>query len=176
MRSLWNDRLARIAALVIVCGIFIELAFEASTVASGIVGILGLGWTAAAALGLVVVVVALLFPGWWPLWRARRARLSNPWVFAMVSWGFATASLQVVVAVVVLPLTGFQVYFAPQLESDGALSADAWRYMRYASEYWWVALPLLQVFATVWVTRALTSPWPAINRAMSSGQDSSLDR
>ena len=174
MKSIWNDRWARIGALLIVGGGAIALALEASPFASAVIDMIGPKGVALLVLGGLVAAVILLLPGWWPLWRARRAGLPNPWVFALVTWGFTTASLQVAMVLVVVPLSVFQVFFAPQLEEYGVLSPHLSPYLTYVTEYWWGAFPLLQVFATIWAARALARPWSSINRAMSGGRDSTV--
>jgi hypothetical protein len=169
LESIWNDRWARTAALLIVGGGAALLVLEGLPVAGAFVDMIGLKGAGLVVSGLLLAAVVFLFPGWWPLWRAWRAGLPNAWVFALLSWGFTTAALQTVAVLVLVPLACFNVFFLPQLEEYGALSSQNWTFLRYVTEDWWMALPLLQVFVTVWVTRVLARRWRAIDRAMTSG-------
>src|SRR5262245_15077066 len=85
LKSIWSDRWARVAALIIVGAGAIALALEVAPLAGGVVDMIGFTWTVLLGVGALVAAIVLLFPGWWPLWRARRANLSNPWVFTLVS-------------------------------------------------------------------------------------------
>jgi hypothetical protein len=171
LESLWNDRRARMAALLLVVGGAVLLALEAPPITAAVVDMIGVKWVVLGAFGLILGAVLFLFPGWWPLWRARRAGLPDAWVFALVTWGFTTAALQTVMVIVLVPLACFNVFFVPQLDEMGVLSARDWSFVRYVVDDWWIALPLMQVIATVAVTRVLARRWRAIDRAMRGEAD-----
>lgn len=170
LAAFWNDRRARIAALLIIGGGISVFAVEVAPILGGVFDMISPGLTALLALVGLVGAVVLMFPGWWPLWRARRTGLANPWVFALVTWGFTTAALQALAIVVLVPLAVFKIFFLPQLDAMGLLSAEPWRLVGAVIDSWWIGLPLLQLFMAVAVTRALGRRWTRIDLAVREGQ------
>jgi hypothetical protein len=128
------------------------------------------GWkfTLLLALGLVAFFALVLFPLWWPGWRAWKQRLPQPWVLAVILAALSYGAWMLLALATVLPMTVYEVYFAPQLHESriieyGALDVA----LQWWTEYWWLAIWPLQGLLTVWLTRWLGRRWTGVWQALS---------
>jgi hypothetical protein len=119
---------------------------------------------------LLAVVAAAYFlfslaPVIWPALRAfpRRRALSRPWLFvglvACVTYGLFSFFL----FALMIPAQAYTIWLAPQFEEAG------WPYgkhlvwtTRFLAEYWWIALPPLQLLVAFFVTRRFAAKWERI--------------
>ena len=115
-------------------------------------------------LAYLSMVVLLFFPAWWPWWRAHRSGLSQRWLFVLIVWGIAVGGVCTVAFVIALPVSVWNVFFAPQFQEMGLLTGRG-RILQWISEYWWLAAPPAQAVAAVCATQYLARRWGAVRLA-----------
>ena len=122
-------------------------------------------------LQLVIATVAffaiVLFPLWWPAWRAWKHRLPQPWVFGVILAALSYGSWMLLCLATVLPSGVYETFFAPQLHESrivgyGALDVA----LQWWAKYWWLAIWPLQGVLTVYLTRWLGRRWAAVWHAL----------
>jgi hypothetical protein len=126
----------------------------------------------------MIALMALVAVGWflmtlapaiWPAYRARSAGLDRPWLFTAVVAGLIYGLLNAVLLVVAVPAITYSIFIAPQLDAMGQpygrlFVAGA----RFVEQYAWVVVPIIQLVATVVLTRKLGRKWPAICSALAA--------
>ena len=124
-----------------------------------------------ALMGLVTVgwFLFTLMPLIWPAYRARKAALPRPWLFAVVVAALIYGALNFILLVVAVPAVAYSVFIAPQLEAMGQpygrlLVTSA----RLMEQYWWLVVPVIQFIATVVLTRKLARKWSGICSALAA--------
>src|SRR5688500_9987132 len=109
---------------------------------------------------LMILIGAVYFllsfaPVIWPAICALRHknRLQRPWLFitavACLTYGF----FNFLIVALLRPAVAYSVFVAPSLEAAGRLYGP-WlvQITRWVTDYWWIALPPIQLFLTVFVT------------------------
>jgi hypothetical protein len=109
--------------------------------------------------------VAALFPIWFPAWRAFRrcARIPRAWLFVATVAGLSYGSFSAVLFCVSIPLEFYLIFVAPQLQEMGKPFGQPLDVaLSFIASYGWIALPLILVALSVWLTRYLLPRWPAV--------------
>ena len=126
----------------------------------------------------LIALMALVAVGWflitlapviWPAYRARKAALDRPWLFTVVVAALIYGALNFVLLVVAIPVVAYSVFIAPQLE---AMGQPYGRFVvtgaRFAEQYGWLVVPIVQLVTTVVLTRKLGRKWAAICSALAA--------
>src|SRR5688572_21921977 len=121
---------------------------------------LGWKWVLLLLLAAVAFFVLVLFPLWWPAWRAWKHRLPQPWWFAAILAALSYGVWTLLSVATLVPGVVYEVFVAPQLQlsgivADGPLDTA----LKWWIDYWWLAIWPLQGLLTVYLTRWLGRRW-----------------
>jgi hypothetical protein len=131
----------------------------------------GTGLLALMAIIAILYLLLALAPLLWPALRAfrRGRRLERPWLFVWTVAALVYGSVYLVAAAIVIPVQAWVIWIAPQLQELGQPHGE-WlvAVTRFVGQWWWPALPIALVVATVMLTRRLAARWPGVCAALAS--------
>jgi hypothetical protein len=113
----------------------------------------------------VVYLLVSLFPFLWPAWVARRRSLPNARSFVLLVGVLVYGAMTAIDVIVLLPVTAYEAFIAPQLSGMGYGNGWTGRVLRFVVDDWWLWTIPLMVVVTLLTARVLARRWKAVATA-----------